>query len=506
MPEPARVLVTLTVGAALLARPAAARAQTVLPAVSATATTTAAWVLGGSATTRDALSDTASPAAASGGAGRVTGSAVTLRRVAPGVTAGEFGSATALAPAAPYRGKRARLRAEVRTDGADGGATLWIRVDGPGGTMIEIDNAPYSRRYGTTGWAVDSVTVDVPAASERIAFGALLSGGGEIAARGVRLVAVEPPPADAPVAAEARRLVDSALAIARTHSLWRDTISWDAVAADMRRRLAGASGVRDAYPVVAALARRLGDHHSFFMAPTMGMPRPAAAGGAAPVARAEPDVETRWLARERVGYLRVPAHGGGDPEASRAYVVRARTAIAAQRDSGACGWVVDLRTNGGGNMWPMLGALRPLLGEAPLGAFRSPTDTMVWSARGIGAAVDPYGPAFAPLPDLTAAPVAVLTGPRAASSGEAVATAFRGRPATRTFGTPTAGLSTANRGFSLPGGGSLVMTVSVYVDRTGKEYGHEMLPDEQVAEVAGADAPLDAALAWLARQPGCAAR
>ena len=53
--------------------------------------------------------------------------------------------------------------------------------------------------------------------------------------------------------------------------------------------------------------------------------------------------------------------------------LRSRRAGFDRRDSAraSCRWVVDLRGNGGGNMWPMLGGLRPFFGEAGLGSFVS---------------------------------------------------------------------------------------------------------------------------------------
>ena len=36
------------------------------------------------------------------------------------------------------------------------------------------------------------------------------------------------------------------------------------------------------------------------------------------------------------------------------------------------GWIVDLRGNGGGNMWPMLAGIGPILGEGIAGYFIDP--------------------------------------------------------------------------------------------------------------------------------------
>jgi C-terminal processing protease CtpA/Prc len=98
-------------------------------------------------------------------------------------------------------------------------------------------------------------------------------------------------------------------------------------------------------------------------------------------------------------------------------------------------------------------------------------------------------------------PVAVLTGERTMSSGEALAVAFRGRRNARSFGRPTRGLSTSNEGISLSDGATLVLTTAVFADRTGRTYGGPIRPDVRVDADEGAapseDAVVDAAEAWL---------
>ena len=85
-------------------------------------------------------------------------------------------------------------------------------------------------------------------------------------------------------------------------------------------------------------------------------------------------------------------------------------------------------------------------------------------------------------PDLSKIPVVVVTGAKTASSGEAVAVAFRGRPHTRSVGQPTLGVSTSNQMYPLPGGAGLNLTTARFVDRTGRAYGDALVPDETVPE------------------------
>jgi hypothetical protein len=75
-------------------------------------------------------------------------------------------------------------------------------------------------------------------------------------------------------------------------------------------------------------------------------------------------------------------------------------------------------------------------------------------------------------------PVAVLVGPATASSGEALAIAFRGRPSTRLFGATTRGLTTSNRVFPLSDGSLLNLSTAAFADRTGTSYPNGVTPDE----------------------------
>jgi len=195
------------------------------------------------------------------------------------------------------------------------------------------------------------------------------------------------------------------------------------------------------------------------------------------------------VVRDGAGIVVVPGVSGTLAEAGQAFAADIASAIAVAAPSVKCGWVVDLREDTGGNMWPMLSGVSAFLGDGPTGFFRDKNgrDTP-WRIAAPGVS----------MPDLSSAPVAVLTGSSTASSGEAVAVAFRGRPNTRSFGRPTAGLSTGNQHFELPGGALLGLTTSRFVDRNGQAYGGQVIPDEVAAP-----SELEAAKAWLKTAGRC---
>ncbi len=101
------------------------------------------------------------------------------------------------------------------------------------------------------------------------------------------------------------------------------------------------------------------------------------------------------------------------------------------------------------------------------------------------------------------APVAVLVDGSTASSAEAITIAFHGRPSTRSFGSRTAGKSTAVQPFKLDDGAELYLTTAIDADRSGKPYPNGFTPDQVVSFNGGSmpqesnDQALLAAQTWL---------
>jgi hypothetical protein len=89
-----------------------------------------------------------------------------------------FGTLTQWFSAGDYRGKRLRMTAYVKTDGAEGWTGLWVRIDGKEKTGLAFDNMMGRPVKGTTEWKKYDVVLDVPAEAEEIFFGYLVAGKG----------------------------------------------------------------------------------------------------------------------------------------------------------------------------------------------------------------------------------------------------------------------------------------------------------------------------------------
>ncbi|RPD43976.1 peptidase S41 [Hymenobacter sediminis] len=142
------------------------------------------------------------------------------------------------------------------------------------------------------------------------------------------------------------------------------------------------------------------------------------------------------------------------------------------------GWLVDLR----GNMWPMLVGVGPIVGEDTLGySFDANNAKIAWRyEKGKALADGDVEAETATHYTLksTNPIVAVLTDTLTASSGEAVAVAFKARKHTRSFGTGTCGVSTGRSRFTLSDGSVILLTSNVLADCRLKRYGYSLAPDE----------------------------
>jgi C-terminal processing protease CtpA/Prc len=298
---------------------------------------------------------------------------------------------------------------------------------------------------------------------------------------------------------EAGAYLSAAIDIMEARSLNTREVDWTMVRADAWELARGAKTAAATYDAVRFALRALADQHSGFIEAEMmsSIEQVAAAASGEPYGE---------MLAGNIGYLQVPGFASFEQDVIEAFATRLQQIIREVDRDRPCGWVVDLREDGGGNMWAMLAGLGPILGDGEMGGrLDNAGERRVWSyvdggaRNGSAVLVRVTAPAYrlhAPSP-----PVAVLIGEATSSSGEAVAVAFQGRARTRTFGQPSRGLTTGNRPFFLSDGALLNLTTTVYVDRLGKTYGGPVQPDQTVA--GPAESGLRAAESWLLTQPAC---
>lgn len=266
---------------------------------------------------------------------------------------------------------------------------------------------------------------------------------------------------------------------------------WEQARADVVAAADGADDYADIHDELAAAAEIAGGKHSRFMTPEESRESAdsATADFAAPTVTTANGIIT----------ITIPELGGVSEELQQQYAQTAADGIA-QAAPQTCGWIVDLRGNRGGTMYPMLSGLAPLLPDGE--AFTMQTregEPMALTIQADGAGMGSTLVSVGEQPKITGQPIAVLQDDMTASSGEAIATSFRGLDQVESFGTPSAGYTSANIVVPLYDGATIVLTTSMYVDRDGVNLQEQPIQPDHPTD---ADAAADGAAAWISEQ-GC---
>jgi carboxyl-terminal processing protease len=289
----------------------------------------------------------------------------------------------------------------------------------------------------------------------------------------------------------ARTYLDGAISILRNCAYYRDRVDWKQTSDSCLSIAEGAQSPSDTYDAIRHAIRSLNDNHSSFRAPKQ-MGRYATL-----TVKENPRPEVRTCA-DSIGYIRMPGFGSLEDTVLLQYVTEMRAHIDSVARLGVMGWVLDLRSYTGGNMWPMLASLLWFLPSDTLGMFVGHNGSnWLWTRRcGFRDTLAACNPVLTAV--FLETRMAILQGSHTASSGEAILIATKSRPKTRTFGRPSSGQSTSNGIFWLSDRAAIVLTTAVFADRFGTVYGQAISPDVTIQQdTTSADEELSAALQWV---------
>lgn len=211
-----------------------------------------------------------------------------------------------------------------------------------------------------------------------------------------------------------------------------------------------------------------------------------------------PNIISTITAPDNVGYIRLPfiSEIETNGQASINYATNIQNMIKNQDSQNLKGWVVDLRSTGG-NMWPMLAGIGPILGSGVSGYSIEPDNTAnAWSYNNGTAFYNQTAKTTLPNPYslFVANPkVAVLIDSGTASAAEALAISFVGRANTRIFGASTCGLTTYIETFKLSNDSYLELVVGQLADRLKNKFTSKVTPNQVVAS----DAVANEAFNWI---------
>ena len=264
-----------------------------------------------------------------------------------------------------------------------------------------------------------------------------------------------------------------AVALLDRDALYADRPEWKEKRAEVLA--APVADLDEAHRLIQEAASVAGGKHSFIMAPVRDT-----------TTYEEIAPEVRLL-EDNLIYAVLPAHTGVKVSDSL-YIHTVFDFLQAHLD--ARGVILDLRGNTGGNMYPMIASVSPLLPDGIVLKFQSRKQTSpIWLSYVTESCQLP-AESIAKFPSST--PVAILTDDHTGSSGEATLLCFRGLDNVKTFGGPTAGYASGNMSYTLSDGYLFAITRSADIARTGEVFCEDPILPDYPTEI-----PLADAVAWI---------
>ena len=183
------------------------------------------------------------------------------------------------------------------------------------------------------------------------------------------------------------------------------------------------------------------------------------------------------LLEGQFGHLVIPSFNKGNDLDQYLFLDSTIRQIAkADRENELKGWLVDLRNNTGGSMYPMIACILPLIEEDSLGYFLDKKGKTSWNSifKKSKMAIQRVPKYKCKNLNLK---IALLIDHKTASAAEMTAISLLGKSNVKLLGQKSKGLVTANRKFKLSNGSALILATSWCVDRNGKVYNDKLVPD-----------------------------
>lgn len=281
-----------------------------------------------------------------------------------------------------------------------------------------------------------------------------------------------------------QQYVSRALDIMKHKSVNKSKVNWEELSRITLDDASKARTIKETYPVLEKALRSLDDSHSKFYPEevvrqyTLGY---KATGQEFPV------IDSKML-ENRYAYISLPNIGSFNKDDWNLYINTFYSKVNELQKQKPKGWIVDLRDNYGGMLYPMYAAAAPFFDRKNIVGTKDAEGSIEYFNYKDGKFYE--GSTASQLfqlkekqPKLIKTPVAVLVNKITGSSAEFITAAFVGQKNVKLIGVNTQGLTSGNQEYKLSDGSFLVLTIGNIVDRTGKEYhiiGEGISPDIRI--------------------------
>lgn len=406
------------------------------------------------------------------------------------VDANQFMSFSQVVPFDKKQFVRIVISAYIKTKDLKGNAGLWCQIWDINNEQIGFANLEQQGTIisGTNEWKKYSLTLTINSNCKKLLLGGYIQGNGTIWYDDFSINEI--PFSKTPPSKAVKTYIKEFHKIVKTNSIYTDSLNWNNLDKEIKLMSKGMKTIEEAKTVTSHIVdnlRAAGDNHSFVLSKE----------------ESEKSYEENLyyeqpsgkMLENNIAYIYVPGFLSLNDTVCQRFAEKIQSIIKElDMQNDIKGWIVDLRGNTGGNMYPMIAGIGPLIDNGTLGHFINSKNKVNYhwfyengkcgSGNETIINVKDYY-----IPKNRNLKIAVLIGPQTASSGEMTTVSFIGKSNTKLFGQPTAGLTSANQGYKLSDHSTLYLAASTVSDRNNKKYLQNILPnviceDEQIMELA----------------------
>ncbi|MCH2224605.1 MAG: S41 family peptidase [Crocinitomicaceae bacterium] len=358
------------------------------------------------------------------------------------------------------------LSVRIKSKKVIGNVGIWMHLQDSSHASTSFKNLKMigTEITGDTEWKTYSLSLRSTNETQYILLGGHLGGVGTAYFDDFKLKYEEITPANPPL--KIRRYETHLRRKIKRLSIVSNNIDWKQVKSESKEILQTISNYDELDPIndyYINLLRKKGDNHSRFslsMKPTKTKKQNSSLP--------ENYAPSADIINDSTAYLYIPGFSGTQAQATK-YATQINDLIAyIDTTLSISYWVIDLRHNHGGNMYPMIAGLSPFFGKRTLGYFMNRKRKNTPWKSGIGKAKLgrlTLSKILAPHQlKIDAKKIAVLIGEETQSSGEITAISFTGLPNTALIGTKSGGYTTSNKPLKLKDGNRLVLASGYLCD------------------------------------------
>jgi carboxyl-terminal processing protease len=305
--------------------------------------------------------------------------------------------------------------------------------------------------------------------------------------------------------------LNKSLLIIEKNALNSGNVNWKELRENVYNKASGAKRYEDILPIYSYIFEQIDDHHGSlkYKDKTYSWNKNEVIKVNNTIKLATKkyvSVRSEKMGRE-IGYILIPGNNDFRGQHMDSISRAIKNAIAKINDKHIKGWIIDLRVNTGGNMYPMIAGLSEFIGDGRVGGFLTPSnqpdgDWIIKEGTFYVDSVSVTPLKYEGYPISKEVPIAVLISGNTASSGEMTAITTIGRHKSILIGEPTAGYTTINLGFKLNEYSGLNLAVDYASDRNGKVYPEKINPGILVSDgdnfdFLKKDQKVKAAISWL---------